>query len=32
EAHNATSMTELLRDYLAAFHADRSGHALKSVP
>ncbi|EHY1015243.1 DTW domain-containing protein [Vibrio vulnificus] len=32
EAHNATSMTELLRDYLAAFHADRSGHALKSEP
>ncbi|EKO5176093.1 DTW domain-containing protein [Vibrio vulnificus] len=32
EAHNATSMTELLRVYLAAFHADRSGHALKSVP
>ncbi|EOA6596444.1 TPA: tRNA-uridine aminocarboxypropyltransferase [Vibrio vulnificus] len=32
EAHNATSMTELLRDYLAAFHADRSGHTLKSEP
>ncbi|BAC92856.1 conserved hypothetical protein [Vibrio vulnificus YJ016] len=32
EAHNATSMTELLHHYLAAFHADRSGHALKSEP
>ncbi|ELH3007995.1 TPA: DTW domain-containing protein [Vibrio vulnificus] len=32
EVHNATSMTELLRHYLAAFHADRSGHALKSEP
>ncbi|HAS6176419.1 TPA: DTW domain-containing protein [Vibrio vulnificus] len=32
EAHNATSMTELLHHYLAAFHADRSGHALKNKP
>lgn len=30
EANNATAMTELLRHYLAAFHADRSGHALNN--